>query len=262
MIDLIDIGANLTHDSFDPDRDEIIKRADEAGVKRLIVTGTSLEASQQAIDLTELYPNRLFATAGVHPHHAASINSDTLAILRTLAKAESVVAVGECGLDFFRDYSPRDAQLAAFEEQLRIATDVKKPVFLHQREAHDAMINLLRQYLPEIVGGVAHCFTGNASELKDYLDIGLYIGITGWICDERRGNELRDAVKFLPLDRILLETDAPYLLPRDLPDKPGGRRNEPSTLPHILDRVAHYMNRPVAEVAAAATRNTEELFRL
>jgi len=262
MFDLIDIGANLTHDSFEPDRDEVLNRAAEAGVRRMIVTGTSVEASQQAADLAKLYPNRLFSTAGVHPHHATHIDSDALAVLRKLAAAESVVAIGECGLDFFRDYSPRDAQMTGFEEQLRIATEIKKPVFLHQREAHDAMIALLRQYLPEISGGVAHCFTGTAAELRDYLDIGLYIGITGWICDERRGNELRDAVKYLPLDRILLETDAPYLLPRDLPQKPTGRRNEPSTLPHVLDRVAHYMNRPVAEVAVAATQNTEELFNI
>ena len=262
MYDLIDIGANLTHDSFEPDRDEVIKRAAEAGVRRLIVTGTSLEDSLQAADLTQLYPNQLYSTVGVHPHHSTNINSDTLATLRKLADEETVVAIGECGLDFFRDYSPRVAQLAGFEAQLRIATEIKKPVFLHQREAHEAMINLLQEYLPEIEGGVAHCFTGNAAELRDYLDIGLYIGITGWICDERRSDELRDAVKYLPLDRILLETDAPYLLPRDLPKSPGGRRNEPLTLPHILERVAHYMNRPVTEVADAATRNTETLFNI
>ena len=262
MLDLIDIGANLTHDSFDPDRNDIIQRAAEAGVKRLIVTGTSLEASQQAVDLAKLYPKQLFSTVGVHPHHATNIGLYTLAALRQLALEKTVVAIGECGLDFFRDYSPRDEQLKGFEEQLRIATEIKKPVFLHQREAHDAMISLLRQYLPEIQGGVAHCFTGNASELRDYLDIGLYIGITGWICDERRAAALRGAIKYLPLDRILLETDAPYLLPRDLPKTPGGRRNEPSTLPHILERAAHYMNRPAAEVAAATTRNAEQLFNI
>jgi TatD DNase family protein len=262
MFALIDIGANLTHDSFDSDRDEIIQRAAEAGVKRLIVTGTTFAASRQAADLAQRFPQQLFSTAGVHPHHATDINPDTLTALRLLAHEEAVVAIGECGLDFFRDYSPRDAQLSGFEGQLRIATEIKKPVFLHQRDAHDAMLGLLRQYLPEIEGGVAHCFTGNASELRDYLDLGLYIGITGWICDERRADALREAVKYLPLDRILLETDAPYLLPRDLLNKPSGRRNEPSTLPHILERAAYHMNRPVAEVAAAATRNTEQLFKI
>ena len=262
MFDLIDIGANLTHDSFDPDRDAIIRRANAAGVTRLIVTGTTLEASRQAAHLAQLYPRQLFSTVGVHPHHAADIDPDTLAALRKLAVADAVVAIGECGLDFFRDYAPRSAQLKGFEEQLRIATEIKKPVFLHQREAHDCMVSLLRQYLPEIAGGVAHCFTGNAAELRDYLDVGLHIGITGWICDERRADALRDAIKYLPLDRIMLETDAPYLLPRDLPEKPRGRRNEPAALPHILKRAAHYMNRPVAEVAAAATRNTEELFKI
>ena len=262
MFDLIDIGANLTHDSFAPDLDEIITRAADAGVKRLVVTGTSLEDSRQAVDLARVYPDQLYATAGVHPHHAKDVDTATLAALREIAASEFVVAIGECGLDFFRDYSPRDAQLAGFEAQLGIATELNKPVFLHQRDAHDAMVNLLQQYLPAIEGGVAHCFTGDAAEIRAYLDMGLYIGITGWICDERRSDALRDAVTYLPLDRILLETDAPYLLPRDLPNKPGGRRNEPSTLPHILERVAHYMHKPAAEVAAAAWRNAKELFKI
>ena len=262
MFELIDIGANLTHDSFDGDRHDVIHRAAEAGVKRLIVTGTSLGDSAQAADLALAFPQQLFATAGIHPHHAADIDARAIAELKKLALTDSVVAIGECGLDFFRNYSPRDAQLRGFEEQLRIATEIRKPVFLHQRDAHDAMTGLLQQYLPDIEGGVAHCFTGNAAELKDYLDMGLYVGITGWICDERRADALRDAVKYLPLDRILLETDAPYLLPRDLPVNPHGRRNEPSTLPHILERAAFYMNRPAAEVAAAATRNTQQLFKI
>lgn len=262
MFELIDIGANLTHDSFESDRAGVIARAAEVGVQRLIVTGTSFADSAQAAGLARAHPGQLFATAGVHPHHAADIDTATIAGIKELAVHETVVAVGECGLDFFRDFSPRDAQLSGFEEQLKIAVEIGKPVFLHQREAHEPMTGLLRQYLPKITGGVAHCFTGDASELRDYLDMGLYVGITGWICDERRADALRDAVQYLPLDRILLETDAPYLLPRDLPEKLNSRRNEPATLPHVLERAAHYMNRPVAEVAAAATRNAEQLFKI
>ena len=260
LIELIDIGANLTHDSFDEDRVDVIDRAKAAGVTRLIVTGASLEGSRQAATIAQQYPGRLFATAGVHPHHATEFNTETASEIRKLAL--DAVAVGECGLDFFRDYSPRDRQLKAFEEQLMIATEVQKPVFLHQRDAHDPFAALLREYLPEMAGGVAHCFTGNKEEMTEYLDMGLHIGITGWICDERRADDLRDAVKYLPLDRVLLETDAPYLLPRDLKEKPGGRRNEPSLLPHILETAAHYIGQPAAVIGEAATRNTESLFKL
>jgi TatD DNase family protein len=262
MFEFIDIGANLTHDSFESDRSEVIRRAIDAGVKQLIVTGTTLADSRHGLELALAHPQTLFATAGVHPHHAAEVDAETIEGLRQLAAHESIVAIGECGLDFFRNYSPRDVQLDGFEKQLRLATESGKPVFLHQRDAHDAMTGLLPDYLPHIVGGVAHCFTGSARELKDYLDMGLYVGITGWICDERRGESLRQAVRQLPLDRLLLETDAPYLLPRDLDSPPRGRRNEPKFLPHIAARLAALLEVPVADVAAAATANAERLFVL
>lgn len=262
MYELIDIGANLTHDSFDADRDDIMERAATAGVNRMIVTGTTVEASLHALQLARDCPRRLFATAGVHPHHADEVDGEAVSALKSLVAEPEVVAVGECGLDFFRDYSPRDAQRRAFEAQLRIAAETGKPVFLHQRDAHDPFVSLLREYLPEITGGVAHCFTGNRQELEEYLELGLHIGITGWICDERRGDSLRDAVRYLPLDRVLIETDAPYLLPRDLPEKPSGRRNEPSVLPHILDTLARHMQQETGVVARATTANAERLFGL
>lgn len=260
LIELVDVGANLTHDSFDRDRADVIARAAAVGVTRLIVTGASLDGSAKAAALACEYRGQLFATAGVHPHHAREFDTEAAARIRELAP--EAVAIGECGLDFFRDLSPRNAQLAAFEAQLQIAAETDKPVFLHQRDAHDPFAAMLRDYLPEISGGVAHCFTGNRAELREYLDMGLYIGITGWICDQRRAGELREAVKFLPLDRVLLETDAPYLLPRDLEQPPAGRRNEPSLLPHVLETTARYMEKPPAEIATIATRNTEQLFRL
>ncbi len=262
MHNLIDIGANLTHDSFDADREAILERAAEAGVGRIIVTGTTLSASRDALDISRACPGRLYATAGVHPHHAEEVDGDTLSGLQELLADPMVVAVGECGLDYFRNYSPREAQLEAFEKQLDLASGFDKPVFLHQRDAHDDFVTLLNKFIDRIAGGVAHCFTGTREEMKIYLDMGLYIGITGWICDERRGETLRTAARYLPLDRILLETDAPYLLPRDLARKPSGRRNEPSVLPHILQAVAGCMRQPVEAVAEAATQNTIHLFRL
>jgi TatD DNase family protein len=264
MNELIDIGVNLTHDSFDTDRDAVLARAAAAGVRRLVVTGTSVTASVQAMALTEAHPGVLFSTAGVHPHHATEVDVHTQRALEPLLANPAVVAVGECGLDYFRDFSPRSVQRAAFEAQLELAAAVGKPVFLHQRDAHEDFVALFAPWRPRIVGGVAHCFTGGREELAAYLDLGLFIGITGWACDERRGVALRDALAFLPLDRLLLETDAPYLLPRDLPrnlaPQPQARRNEPMFLAHVLARVAEHVGRTPAEIAAASTANAERLF--
>jgi TatD DNase family protein len=262
MRDLIDIGANLTHDSFDHDRREVLARAAAAGVARLIVTGSSVTSSVQAAALCEAHPGTLFATAGVHPHHATELDAHATAALRSLLASPAFVAVGECGLDFFRDYSPRDAQRRAFAAQLEVAAEVRKPVFLHQRDAHEEFVAMLKPLRARLVGGVAHCFTGGPAELAAYLDLDLYIGVTGWVCDERRGSELRAALPRIPLDRLLIETDAPYLLPRDLAAKPPSRRNEPAFLAHIATRVAEGTGRSVEEIARATTANAERLFGL
>jgi TatD DNase family protein len=261
MHELTDIGVNLGHDSFDRDRAEVIARAERAGVARMIVTGTSVTASARAAEIAA-YDARLFATAGIHPHHASELDAHSVEALRGLLRQPRTVAVGECGLDYFRDFSPRDAQRRAFEAQLALAAECALPVFLHQRDAHADFVTHVGAIRHELVGGVAHCFTGGPDELAAYLDLDLYIGVTGWVCDERRGAALRAALPRLPLDRLLLETDAPYLLPRDLVDKPRNRRNEPSFLPHVLERVATIVQRPAGAVAAAAAANTERLFRL
>jgi TatD DNase family protein len=262
MHDLIDIGANLTHDSFDRDRDEVIARAANAGVTRMIVTGASRAGSPLAQQLAAERPGVLYATAGIHPHHATELDSDTETMLRDLANRAQVVAIGECGLDYFRNFSPADVQREAFARQLRIAHECGKPVFLHQRDAHDDFVAILNEYRDGISGGVAHCFTGGPAEMQEYLDMGFYIGITGWICDERRGQNLQEAVAELPLDRVVIETDAPYLMPRDLPEKLPARRNEPMVLPHVLRALARHMGADAQELAVSATRNTEKLFGL
>jgi TatD DNase family protein len=173
-----------------------------------------------------------------------------------------VVAVGECGLDYFRDFSPRDLQQRAFVAQLELAAESRRPVFLHQRDAHEDFLRLLRPFRDALAGGVAHCFTGGPRELEDCLELDLYIGVTGWLCDERRGAALREAAREIPLERLLIETDAPYLLPRDLQPKPRSRRNEPCYLPHILERLAALRAEPVTLLAETTRRNSEELFRL
>ena len=260
--DLIDIGVNLTHDSFDRDRGAVMQRAAAAGVARMIVTGTSVTASVQALSLPEPESGRLYATAGIHPHRASEFDEHSIAALRQLLDEPRSVAVGECGLDFFRDFSPRDEQERAFAAQLELAAETGLPVFLHQRDAHATFIAMLRQVRDRLSGGVAHCFTGGPDELRDCLDLDLYVGVTGWVCDERRGGALRAALPDIPLDRLLLETDAPYLLPRDLKTRPKSRRNEPCHLAHVLARVATETGRPPEIVAEAATSNTERLFGL
>jgi TatD DNase family protein len=262
MLDLIDIGANLTHDSYDKDRPAVIARAQAAGVRRMIVTGASVRGSLEAAALAASHP-ALYSTAGIHPHHAAELGDHSLPALRALAAQPRVVAIGECGLDYFRDFSPRDTQARAFTAQLELAAETGLPAFLHQRDAHEAFVRIMSEHRSSLPGGgVAHCFTGGPDELAAYLDLDLYIGITGWICDERRGSALREALPRIPLDRLLVETDAPYLLPRDLEPKPRDRRNEPGFLPHVLGVIARALDRSEAEVASATTRNAETLFRL
>ena len=259
---LIDIGINLAHDSFNADREEVIARAMVAGVVQMMVTGSSGESTRQAIELARTHPGVLFATAGVHPHYAKELTDELLVELRQLAPLPQVVAVGECGLDYFRDLSPRAVQQKAFHRQLELAALVGKPVFLHQRDAHDDFVSILREHRSSLVGGVAHCFTGNHHELAAYQDMDLFIGITGWICDERRGAHLVPLMKEIAADRLLIETDGPYLLPRDLPSKPESRRNEPAHLPHIAATIARARGESLEQFAAASTAAARHLFAL
>jgi TatD DNase family protein len=259
-MELIDIGVNLAHDSFDADRDSIIQRARAAGVVQMVVTGSSEESTRQAIAWSETYRGLLFATAGVHPHHGADLTAETLPTLQALARDRHVVAVGECGLDYFRDLSPRDLQRRAFAWQLELAKATGKPVFLHQRDAHDDFVAVLREH--QITHGVAHCFTGTEKERDAYLELGLHIGITGWINDERRGLHLREVVKGIPADRLMIESDAPYLLPRDIRPAPKTRRNEPSHLPYVVRAIATARGETPEVVATASTVTARNLFGL
>lgn len=259
-LELIDIGLNLTHDSFAADLDAVIDRADAVGVRRAIVTGSDLAHSRAAIALAERYPQRLRATAGTHPHHAGQLTHADRDALLELLRHRQVVAVGECGLDYFRNFSPHVDQERAFRLQLEFAVETGKPVFLHQRDAHQEFLQILGDYWPRIRGGVAHCFTGEPEEARTYLDMGLYIGVTGWVCDERRGQALREAVPLIPLDRLLIETDAPYLIPRDLKPKPSSHRNEPMYLPQVLRRISDLRHESMADIAAATTANALRLF--
>ncbi len=259
---LIDIGANLGHESFDHDIDAVLQRARDSGVAQMVVTGASREGSPRALELALAHPGFLYATAGVHPHHAAEYTHEVDAELRSLQKQPEVVAVGECGLDYFRDLSPRPAQRRAFEMQLQIAVDTGKPLFLHQRDAHADFVAVMKQFAGQLSRAVVHCFTGTRDELFECLDQDWYIGITGWLCDERRGQHLREIVRHIPANRLMIETDSPYLLPRTVRPLPSHRRNEPMYLPHICAELARDRDEEMSATAAATTATARAFFQL
>jgi len=255
---VIDVGANLTHAAFRADLDRVVARARDAGVAPIVVTGTTVDESRSALEIASRFD--LYATAGVHPHHARDCSPATISELRGIASHPRVVAIGECGLDFNRNYSPHSDQEKWFVAQLELGIELGRPLFLHSRDAHPRFAEILEHH--KVKKAVAHCFTGGKEELRAYLDLGLYIGITGWICDERRGRHLLELVREIPRERLLLETDSPYLTPRDLKPQPRARRNEPAFLPHIAQTVARALGRPVAEVAAETSRNARTLFAI
>jgi TatD DNase family protein len=260
---LVDIGANLGSKAFAGDLDAVLARAGDAGVETIVATGTSVESTLRACEIAELYRDgarapRIFATAGVHPHHASTYGPAAHAALRELCGRNEVVAVGECGLDFDRNLSPPDAQIACFEAQLELAAELGMPVFLHERSAHDVFTEILARWRPKLTRAVVHCFTGSGAELARYLALDLHIGLTGWICDERRGSHLVELVGTIPAERLMIETDAPYILPRDLRPKPASRRNEPMTLPHV----ARARREDPAVVAATTTATAQAFFAL
>lgn len=263
--DLIDIGVNLTGSAFENDISEVIDRALAAGVSKMVVTGTSLQHSAAAIELCHLNHGILFSTAGVHPHHANEWDDKTAHQIRNLLDHQAVRAIGECGLDYNRNFSEPKAQRHCFEAQLELAADAQLPVFLHQRDAHDNFLSILNRWRDKLVDGVAHCFTGTPEEARAYIDLDLKIGVTGWLCDERRGLSLQQAVQQIPLHSIMLETDAPYLLPRDLPkatQKQMKRRNEPCVLPHVCKALAGHLDEAPEEVARQTTRLAQQFFAI
>lgn len=260
-VPLVDIGANLTHDSFGRDLEAVIQRAQAARVTTMIVTGTDLAHAEQAVALAKQYPG-LYATAGVHPHDASHWNADLQRAMAALHAMPEVVAVGECGLDFNRNLSTPQEQQRAFEAQLAQAVESGLPLFLHERDAGQRMREILHTWRDDISQAVVHCFTADRDTLFGYLDLDLHIGLTGWICDERRGHHLRSLVNDIPLQRLMVETDCPYLLPRNLPAKLKGRRHEPALLPWIAREIAQWRGISETELANATTQTAQRFFRL
>lgn len=263
---MFDVGVNLTNKRFDKDRTDIITRAKNVGVEQLLITGTSVNESKRALILCQQYqnqfPNTLYATAGIHPHDADGVSDDYLEELAKLAAQPQIKAIGECGLDFNRNFSAPEQQLKVFKEQIHLASQYNMPLFLHQRDAFQPWYSELSPYFDKVPAMVAHCFTGEKNELEQCIDADMYIGITGWVCDERRGKSLQEIVSLIPLDRLLIETDAPYLTPRNIKPKSKSSRNEPSYLPFIIEKIASVTALDPNEIACQTSKNAQRVFNV
>ena len=256
----IDIGVNLSNKQFKDHQRDVLNAAQNVGVNNVIITGTSLSESIKAVEMAEQFGQ--YATAGIHPHDAKEFTPETLSYIKELALNPRVLAVGETGLDFNRNFSTPDDQINSFNKHIELASDIGKPLFLHERDAGETMIEMLTENRNRIPNAVIHCFTGSKDDLIRYLDLDLYIGITGWISDERRGLHLHELIKLIPSNRLMIETDAPYLLPRSLKPKPKNRRNEPQYLPHIGEYIANILNKSTEQFAKETFENTQRFFNI
>ncbi|MBF7073820.1 TatD family hydrolase [Glaciecola sp. MH2013] len=255
-----DIGVNLLDRRIN--NNDVLQRSLQAGVDHLCIISSNLAESQNAQSFVSSSTSKIHLsyTAGIHPHCADAASAADFTKIKTLCADKTMVAVGECGLDFNRNFSTKQNQLRVFESQLEIAAEYAKPIYLHEREAFDEQVELLERYLAHIPRAVVHCFTGSQSQLKTYLELGCYIGITGWLCDDKRASELQEAILSLPLDRLLLETDAPYLFPKNV--RPRAKNNEPCYLPHIAQRYAELTQYEINDIAQASYRNAKAFFGL
>ncbi|WP_028864333.1 TatD family hydrolase [Psychromonas aquimarina] len=259
---MIDIGVNLTSKRFEKDLSDVICNARQAGVTNMIITGTCLKESEAALQLALSEPDYLYCTAGIHPHDAKTFDSTSLSHLKNLALNKQVKAIGECGLDFNRNYSTPTEQEYAFVQQLELAVELQLPVFMHERDANKRFIELLKPYIKQLPNAVLHCFTGSRADLERSLAIDLHIGITGWICDERRGGELLELVKLIPGSRLMIETDSPYLLPRSMRPKPKSSRNEPKYLPFIAQTIAEARSQSTEQLLIETSATSRAFFNI
>ena len=256
-----DIGANLTHPSFKKDMPNVLSDAKKVGVKRMSITGSDIEESIKAAELAKKHPNFLISTAGIHPHNAKDYSSSSFSEITDLLDLEEVKCLGETDLDFYRDYSTPEQQLVSFEAHIEVAINKKVPLFLHEREAHKKFVEVITPYMESLPNSVVHCFTGNKDALLKYLDMGFFIGITGWLCDERRGKHLEELIPLIPLEKLMIETDAPYLLPRDM-GIDNSSRNEPKYLPHIAKRISELRKESIELVYSAIYMNSLNFFEI
>jgi TatD DNase family protein len=266
MTKLIDIGINLTNKQFQDETDSIIQKALDAGVCKILLTGTSIKVSELSAKIAQKYPDVLYSTAGIHPHDAKNFDNHSISKLKNLLQKKHVVSVGECGLDFDRDFSPRPMQEECYKAHLELAIEIQKPLFLHERAAHQRFMAITQEFLPKFPKAVVHCFTGSLAEAKTYLDKGFYLGFTGAISDTRRFAQLKDVIQFTPLDRMMIETDAPFMLPKNVPadelTKYNERRNEPAFLSYVAKTIAEFKGISFEAVTESCTKVTKEFFNI
>jgi TatD DNase family protein len=259
---LVDIGVNLTDKQFNKDREEVVERAVDAGVTTMILTGTAVKESVQALELTRRFPEHCFSTAGIHPHDAKNATEACFNELKGLMAEPSVVAAGEMGLDFNRDFSPRPVQESVFIRQLELAVETGLPAFCHERDASERFADIAKDYRDHLSGLVVHCFTADKKALYRYLDLDFHIGMTGWVCDERRGTHLHPLLKDIPANRLMIETDAPWLLPRTMDKKPKNRRNEPAYLGWVVKTISEHTGKNPEQVATETRETAVQFFNL
>ena len=260
-----DIGINLINKQFRNDIDSTINRAMDNDVRTMIMTGTSLKNSEESLKIAKKHKGTIYSTAGIHPHNAKEYTETVIQRLSRLLEHSEVVAVGECGLDFDRDFSPRMKQETCFRAHLELAVNKGKPLFLHERAAFVRFNQIIDDYVDKISNSIVHCFTGNIEQAKVYLDKGFYIGFTGAITDTRRFDHLKKVIRYIPSDRYMIETDAPFMLPKNIPYEMGPkgnhkRRNEPQFLPYVAKYLAECRNESLEEVAIKSTQNAEQFF--
>ena len=261
MHEIADIACNFTSDRFENDLDEVINQAIVNNITKFGLICSRLSDIDKLLEIYNRYSKDMFFTIGVHPHHANEINEEYLKKLKEVINNNNPHAIGETGLDFFRNLSTYEEQIFAFEEQIKIAIDTNKPLFLHQRDSHDDFIKILRKYSSDINKSVVHCFTGTKEQLNDYLELDCYIGVTGWICDAKRNVELRKTIKNIPLERLMIETDCPYLIPKNLEEKPKNNRNEPTYLNHIANEVATLMKKDINDIREKTYKTSLSFFK-
>jgi len=253
---LIDSHAHLDMKQFDADRDQVIDRAVSNDVRYIISVGIDIISSRNALHLATRYPS-IFATIGIHPHNADNANKDDLEQIASLAQQDKIIAIGEIGLDFFRNRSARQNQIKVFTQQLAVAISLGLPVVIHDREAHTETVNILSSFKQNELRGVIHCFSGDYELAKTFIDMGYYISIPGTIT-YNNASQTQDVVKRVPLNRLLLETDAPFLTP--IPYR--GKRNEPSYIIHTAQKIANLRGISFEVVSYQTSKNVCELFNL
>jgi TatD DNase family protein len=260
MAGFVDIACNFTHESFKDDLETVIANAEIAGVEKFVLLCASLKDLDPIKVIQNKAPEKYFISAGIHPHHASEISNVNFNELLTKLQSINPHAIGETGLDYFRNISPPETQRESFQMHIEIAKELSLPLYLHQREAHDDFIKIIKENIENFPKFVVHCFTGTQSQLEEYLELGAYIGLTGWICDAKRNIDLRQSIKNIPIDRMMIETDCPYLIPKNLIKKPINNINEPKYLPHIAKEICELIGVEIEELKFFTSKNAVDFF--